>query len=394
MALDALRGVAQGIAGRAFKKVAGNIRSGLLGTDKGGSDGSDPNLLNTFGTKFQTTQLNFPLDVTAGPEVGNHGHYMIFTVKTSGDVKLTAAEIQKIEAEESGEVIKKIMKEGGNVPSKNVMSGLDAGLQAAVDQKKADDEKKARTQINQIAKKLADQKQTVKTLRKATKRTDTVISMYMPPSVQVQYGANYTDTEIGAAANIAGQAFQQFQNNNSAMDVLNKSLKKLAPELGDGMIRMALGAADMIPGLQGMQEVIDMQRGYVKAPQMELAFKGIPKRNFSYTFTMIPKSEEEAKVVQRIVKAFKVNMLPTRTHGTSVRRLNIPNTFDIEYYYNGALNTNLHKIGECVLDNMQVTYGGDKYKAYEGGVPVVTNITLSFKELDLITREKAEGEGF
>ena len=57
MALDALRGVAQGIAGRAFKKVAGNIRSGLLGTDKGGSDGSDPNLLNTFGTKFQTTQL-------------------------------------------------------------------------------------------------------------------------------------------------------------------------------------------------------------------------------------------------------------------------------------------------------------------------------------------------
>ena len=97
MALDALRGVAQGIAGRAFKKVAGNIRSGLLGTDKGGSDGSDPNLLNTFGTKFQTTQLNFPLDVTAGPEVGNHGHYMIFTVKTSGDVKLTAAQIQQIE---------------------------------------------------------------------------------------------------------------------------------------------------------------------------------------------------------------------------------------------------------------------------------------------------------
>ena len=63
MVLDALRGVAQGQASRAFKKVAGNIRSGLLGTDKGGSDSSDPNMLNTFGTKFKTDMLNFPLDV-------------------------------------------------------------------------------------------------------------------------------------------------------------------------------------------------------------------------------------------------------------------------------------------------------------------------------------------
>ena len=41
MALDVLRGAAQGLAGRALKKVAGNIRSGLLGNERGGSDFSD-----------------------------------------------------------------------------------------------------------------------------------------------------------------------------------------------------------------------------------------------------------------------------------------------------------------------------------------------------------------
>ena len=135
----------------------------------------------------------------------------------------------------------------------------------------------------------------------------------MPPQVQVSYTANYQDTEIGTAANIAAQAYQDFQGGDKTLDIVGKSLKKLGPEFSDGAISMALRAADMIPGLQGAQEVIDIQRGFIKAPQMELAFKGIPKRNFSYTFTMIPKSEEEAKVVQRIVKAFKVNMLPTRT---------------------------------------------------------------------------------
>ena len=42
---------------------------------------------------------------------------------------------------------------------------------------------------------------------------------------------------------------------------------------------------------------------------------------------------------------------------------------------------------------MNVSYGGDRYKAYEGGRPVVTNMTLNFKELDLISRADAE-EGF
>ena len=40
---------------------------------------------------------------------------------------------------------------------------------------------------------------------------------------------------------------------------------------------------------------------------------------------------------------------------------------------------------------MSVSYGGDRYKAYDGGRPVVTNLSLSFKEMDLITREHIEG---
>ena len=61
--------------------------------------------------------------------------------------------------------------------------------------------------------------------------------------------------------------------------------------------------------------------------------------------------------------------------------------------YDGNLNPNLHRISTCVLESMNVSYGGDRYKAYEGGRPVVTNMTLNFKELDLISRSQAE-KGF
>jgi hypothetical protein len=46
---------------------------------------------------------------------------------------------------------------------------------------------------------------------------------------------------------------------------------------------------------------------------------------------------------------------------------------------------------------MNVTYGGDRYKTFEatgdGAPPIEVAIQLAFKEMDLITREKAN-EGF
>ena len=48
---------------------------------------------------------------------------------------------------------------------------------------------------------------------------------------------------------------------------------------------------------------------------------------------------------------------------------------------------------ECFLENVQVSYGGDRYKTFEphaddGAPPVETSITLAFKEIEIMTRER------
>ena len=58
----------------------------------------------------------------------------------------------------------------------------------------------------------------------------------------------------------------------------------------------------------------------------------------------------------------------------------------------------MHKIAECVLESMNVTYGGERFKSFDGigdggAPPVETTITLNFKEMELITREKVR-EGY
>jgi hypothetical protein len=82
---------------------------------------------------------------------------------------------------------------------------------------------------------------------------------------------------------------------------------------------------------------------------------------------------------------------------TAGRRMIVPNTFDISYMYNGSENPYLHKISTCVCTSLQVSYGGDRYKTFDsqgdGAPPVDTSISLGFKELELITRERVH-EGF
>ena len=64
----------------------------------------------------------------------------------------------------------------------------------------------------------------------------------------------------------------------------------------------------------------------------------------------------------------------------------------IQYMYNSSQNQYLHHISTCVLENMSVSYGGDRYRTYEanskGAPPTESTLTLNFKELEMMTRER------
>jgi hypothetical protein len=140
----------------------------------------------------------------------------------------------------------------------------------------------------------------------------------------------------------------------------------------------------------GAKALIALERGRVITPRMELMFRSMGRRAFSYEFNFIPKSEAESETVEKIVKEFKMQMAadfgPGRIHG--VRQMSIPSTFDIEYMYKTAQNTHLNKIGTCVLNSVDVSYGGDKFVAYAGGAPQSTKISLKFTEMEIITRSR------
>jgi hypothetical protein len=186
---------------------------------------------------------------------------------------------------------------------------------------------------------------------------------------------------------------KDIQGGKSAFDAVGSS----AGVVGSALKQMGAKTIDAI--LPGAKDLIAIERGVITAPRTELMFQGIGRREFSFTFTFIPKNHTESKTVHAIVQKFKEGMTPSFALASTTRELTIPDVFQIDYMHITGRNSYLNKIGRCYLTKMDVTYGGDKFVTYNdagdnrGPPPQKTVITLAFKELEIMDRAKVE-DGF
>jgi len=415
MAIDVLSRIGKsavtGVLGKNLRRVAGNIGSTIRGDI--GADSSEAAPINR--SKQSTKMLSFPLDVGADPGIGNHGHYIMFFINESTKAKLTFGGSDGALNNPKDNAAQNVANEATKRKLKGVTNPFDTTIGTFI----------AKTFPNKISTQLIDGytdkaagygigskskikiekkhqirrqgKQTVTFNTPDTKRLDTAISMYMPPSVKTSYKSNYTDTSVGAFASNAIDAANALTGPGVTSEKFKESMTAAINQGAESSVR---AVARELGG--GILEKMEMEKGEIVSDRMELAFKGIDKREFQYDFKMMPRSKAEADEIAEIIFAFKFHMLPELgdsggTVDKTGRNLKVPSTFDIQYMYINQENNYLHKISTCYLSSMDVTYGGSKYTTYDGNAdgapPVETNISLSFKEIELITRERVE-EGF
>ena len=132
-------------------------------------------------------------------------------------------------------------------------------------------------------------------------------------------------------------------------------------------------------------QVLARGSGAVINPNMELLFSGPSLRNFSYSFKLTPRFEQEAHTVRTIIKAFKRNMAPKGAGGNFLKT---PNIFQLQYLYQGKPHPYLNRIKLCALTNVATNYTGDgTYATYSDGSPISMQLNLTFSELTPIFNE-------
>lgn len=206
------------------------------------------------------------------------------------------------------------------------------------------------------------------------KRISDVITLHIQEKPSTNYSVNYREQDMGA---IVGAM---------AGGVSMKDMNEVQNNLGVGEVAGAI-ATQVLNTVSGKaSNVLELGLKQKLNPFKEQFFENVDFRTFSFRHTFMPKSKAEAENVKRILNLFKFHMHPELSKGGLFYIY--PSEFEIKYFYRDRENTYFDKISSCVLEDMSVDYGGDIFSTFEDGNPVEVNMTLKFKELEVLTKER------
>jgi hypothetical protein len=375
--------VRAGIAGYANKSIKASAKA-IKNISRLPLEGNNANV-DDFGELYSpktTTILTYPIDVDSNAQ---QGHYILFEINKRIPGKLAKNKTARGFASIEKEIISDMSLEGlddGSDDFSTQESVIAAYQVEGYGNSKLMDNAGGKLNRSIVYSQLP------------TVRHDTTIALYMPPSIQVSYDVKYGDKEIGGMAAAFGDAIAAFSATpgnmttklQGAMDASGQGFNELAQSF-------AMGTLDTFAS--GAQTLMELSKGTVITPRMELMFEGVGRRDFSYTFMFLPKSAQEARLVENIIYHFKFFMMPEYANKSTRREMKIPGTFDIRYMYKGNNNDFINKVSSCFLRNVAVEYGADRFTAYEptsskfgfGAPPQKTKMTLSFTELELLSQD-------
>ena len=301
-----------------------------------------------FGNKFGRSDLQYPRDLQSA----TRGHYIKFTIQ-----EITKPANYETKIEQTVGVISQEF--GGNDTFNALNQGVNTTRNAL--NNAARQFGSAISSINpfnsdpSLIQKLAN-------LTKPQKNVAATVSLYIPETVNFTYAAQYDKLSLSTAA----------QNN----PLIGKVAKPVLGNLERG----------------GVTRLVARGLGLAFNPHQQILFDGIDFRTYQMAFTFTPYSKQEAEAVERIIKLFKFHAAPRLATGIGMFFVP-PSTFTPQFFFNGQENKKINKIAESVIESIDVNYAPNGFTTQSDGAATQIQLTINFKEIELITREKIQ-EGY
>jgi len=347
---------------------------------------------------FRFSTLAYPRDVTQ--DMAN-GHYMLFYVNVQNKTKFKYKDVDNVTVGDSYEYVQQGVPQLGYKPKIITATGANAADVGYAN-------RQVRTgKGNRIMSDGVDLRKgrkatggLAKSLKSTTRITDSV-AIYLPAVAKDDLSAEYSGVSTGLAglAAAGGIDFVKAMERNDFEGASRELISGAKTIVGESLKTAAAEIVDMIPGVEGSLDLFNKAFGQAENPYMEVIFKNLSLREFEYSFQFAPRSEDETHDVQAIIKLFRYHMAP-ELKGNNHRYLTLPSTFDIHYMFQDSPtstqpqeNSFYSKIATCVLETVSVDYSPGGVHSFADGAPTQINMTLNFKETELLTKDKIN-DGF
>lgn len=221
--------------------------------------------------------------------------------------------------------------------------------------------------------------------------TDTVetaianIYLYTPASVSINDALQYDNSEIGIIASSVLSAADEMIESNAGN--VEQTLT-----IGGAVIGGALQAA-VTEGSKaaGLKQLGRQALGVARNPRTEMLFKTPALRQMSLTWKLMPTNQQESDHIHEMIKTIRAHAYPATAGSQAV--LSFPDIFQVDFVTNTGGEAQMIKFAKAYCTSVTTTYGPSGPAFFKGGKPVEIDLTISFQETEIQTRESIM-EGF
>ena len=242
------------------------------------------------------------------------------------------------------------------------------------------------------------------TLRDADNTGIANISLYLPPKVEYQYGAQWNKVSFGALGGMFGTT------NPGEFGL--QGLKTLGSTVGATLTNMITQskAFQNIPKVEGINadSLIGAAFGQTFNDNTLQTFDRMQTRSFSFDYLFVARDPTEENEIKKIIKLFKCGMHPESKEQSRSNSLFlkypliwriIPSGYKGKLFKkvngevsqaneSGDLNSFLPNTKYCALKSMNVDYTPDNVFALtQGNFVQAVRLTLQFEELTTLVRQ-------
>jgi hypothetical protein len=222
------------------------------------------------------------------------------------------------------------------------------------------------------------------------------ILLPLPENYNQTFTMNYSPKDQGFFHDVAEQpslsdaisAVRQgeFQG---AVDSLRSITPSDAAGLGADLARragyqMLDGFSDVVGG------IVKQAAGAIPNPHSTIFFKGPDLRSFTWTWRLVPRSQNEGILIREILKRIRESILPKKPPGSNM--LQYPDlmqpTVKVVPPKDGGPQVDLGKFKRCLVRSMTVNYSAEGASAFfKDGHPVAIQLAMDFQEVEILTAE-------
>lgn len=186
-----------------------------------------------------------------------------------------------------------------------------------------------------------------------------------------------------------GNAVLSAKNQNFDPALLFGQLANLS---GAGLAGGALKLGEV--GMEGLSNFLSINQAKILQPYgmainpfLTVLFKQPEFKRHVFSWKLIPRNPEEARIINAIIQNFKYHMLPDIANNTAGTILNYPNMVQISFY---GLDNYLYRFKPCVIENIQMNYApsstGVSFFKGSQNVPTEIDFQISLLEIEYWTK--------